>query len=152
MHESNGDQVGVPGDGFFQMAKSLGVEGAEELPALAFVKIPFPPNSEEWNPHQQGTRVRFAGHRRTYEGRTGTVVKWARSVRAHGIFVAICAGARAANRELVSDDYECLIDSEGPVVQWDQQLEGDDDCWFPGQSSAILDPISLADGVGWGVE
>jgi hypothetical protein len=49
--------------------------------------------------------------------------------------------AALAGRELVAEDYEPLIDSEGPVVRWPNgRVE-----WYPGQSMgfiAVLPPVS----------
>ena len=68
------------------------------------------------------------------EGTRGTVVKHGRGKRADLLFRANEARAKAAERELTAEDYEPLIDSEGPVVRFDNGTEH----WFPGQSGGAI--------------
>jgi len=86
-----------------------------------------------------GTRVsQVAGLK---AGRMGVTVGWARGVLAHRLFTNAKDAAKAAGRELSANDYEILIDNEGPLVLWDGEVEID---WFPGQSMGLLDAISPA--------
>jgi hypothetical protein len=77
-----------------------------------------------------GTRVR-----QTYglrEGRTGTIVGQARSRKADRIFAENIARAVSGGRELSADDFEILIDSEGALIEFDDDPGAVH--WYPGQS------------------
>lgn len=128
---------GLPGAGFFAHAKLRGVPGSENLPDHEYVEIPFPTDIQSWCPLVKDARVEYRGRRwPEVPQRCGSVVKYARSKRADDIFSAIKGQALLDQRALVSDDYECLIENEGPVVCWD---DDGSESWFPGQSMAILE-------------
>lgn len=82
-----------------------------------------------------GTRVRIAWG--LNEGDEGTVTGYARGQKAHAQFEANKEAAHDSGRNLVSDDYECLIDGEGPLVTMDDgRIE-----WFPGQAEGVLELV-----------
>jgi len=69
------------------------------------------------------------------QGRRGTNVGQGRSRRANRVFARnLAAAASIPGRELGDDDFECLIDNEGPLVVWDGETEPD---WMPGQAACI---------------
>lgn len=101
-----------------------------------YVRIEPEWREDAQNPYRIGTRVRIRdGH--FAEGLRGTVVGWGRSTKADHRFAVIIAEAKDGGRELTSDDHECLIDEEGPVVDFDN---GETD-WFPGQAITAVEPI-----------
>lgn len=69
--------------------------------------------------------------------RTGQIVAWGRASKAHRKFLANKAAAEEAQRELGNDDYEPLIDNEGPVVLFGDGKQE----WFPGQAMSCLELI-----------
>jgi hypothetical protein len=104
-----------------------------------FVVIPFPDNTDGWNPFGAGTRVKYAGQQEPAE-RTGTVVTWGRGVTAHERFTRNEGVAEQRDQKLTADDYEPLMDAEGPAVVWDGMAGLD---WFPGQSlSGTIEPMT----------
>lgn len=78
------------------------------------------------------------------EGRIGAIAGQARSRRADRYFAKNIADAAAAGRELTDDDFEILIDNEGPLVLWDGETTPD---WFSaGQAEGRIAPdAGLAD-------
>jgi hypothetical protein len=70
-------------------------------------------------------------------GAMGKVVCSGRGLEADQQFKEREALAVAQNRKLTSEDYECLIDAEGPVVDW----PNGDRCWYPGQSMGAIDLV-----------
>lgn len=133
---------GMPGAGFFEMARALGVEGAENLPAVEWVTIPMPPEENEFpDPFTIGTRV-TAGMGPSAGRGNGTVVAWGRAKDADDHW-------KEEHEPVLRCTYgtECdrLVDNEGPVVRWDYQDPGDETLyWYGGQHAAILDIAETA--------
>jgi hypothetical protein len=72
-------------------------------------------------------------------GTGGLMVAAGRSTRSHERFAEISRQAQADGRELAGDDYECLIDEEGPVVLFDGH---DEPLWLPGQANFTdMEPV-----------
>lgn len=90
---------------------------------------------------RRGQRVRVRGSwagmeaRGLHDGHGGTVVGHARGKEADRKFHENKDAALRAGRGLTGDDYEPLIDSEGPLVHWDGDEQPD---WVPGQAMAVL--------------
>lgn len=112
-----------------------------------YVPIPDYPDWPD-NPTKIGTRVRFA-----YDGignpnfpnghpmfnRTGTVVTQGRGVSANAHWTA-------EHEPVLKCTYgtscDALVDSEGPVIRWDDQDPGDESLdWYPGQAMGVIEPI-----------
>lgn len=94
-------------------------------------------------PFATGTRVRVRGvwpglvqEYNLVSGSLGTVVCQGRSRASAQQFRINRARAQAAGAELTADDYDCLIDGEGPVVEFDNG----EMVWFPGQSMTAIEP------------
>ena len=114
----------------------------------AYVTIPYPtPGPGETMTAEElaadlgftvGSRV-VASHGQRHLGQAGTVTGWARSAAAHAQFLSIQASAQVEGRALTVDDYECLIDNEGPVVRFDDPNHGTQ--WYPGMSTGALTEV-----------
>ncbi len=102
-------------------------------PAREWLEIPA--HDDEYNPFPvgQAVQVRYG----TRAGWSGTVARWGRGKDANDRFRENESSALLAGRKLTGDDYECLIDAEGPVVRWSDHTE----TWYPGQSMSVLDPV-----------
>ncbi len=103
--------------------------------------VPYSPDAEdvEFSAMPVGQRVRVRpGMLRA--GRKGTVICWGRGTRADEQFRQNQASAKAEGRELTDDDYEPLIDCEGPVVAFD---DGETH-WFPGQGMGAITTVGPA--------
>ncbi len=83
-----------------------------------------------------GQRVRQSGG--LNEGRIGTITGQARSRKADRMFGANIASAARNNRPLTDEDFEILIDNEGPLITFDGETAPE---WFPGQSFTF-EPVS----------
>jgi hypothetical protein len=107
--------------------------------------IPYTPDPDahEAGMPRRGQRVKVNGShagmeaRGLEDGHEGIVVGHARGRRAHRHFVKNVVAASKAGRPVSGDDYEPLIDNEGPLVQWDGK-ENEDPDWFPGQAEGII--------------
>jgi len=90
-----------------------------------------------WGLPRLGSRVAVRGSHAGMEaegledGHLGTVTGYGRGARADELFKENQYSALLAGRELTAEDYEPLIDSEGPVIRWDGKTEDD---WIPGQA------------------
>ena len=88
-----------------------------------------------------GSRVKVSGDypgmiaRGLPSGTLGTVTGWGRSHSAHKQFTDTSVRAETEGRDLTDDDFECLIDNEGPAVKWDNGIED----WFPGQAITTIE-------------
>ena len=101
-------------------------------PEFSYVLIAERP--ENWSENTRwmvtkGTRVRQTSG--LNEGRVGTITGQGRSRRANRLFARSLAQAANVGRDLDDDDFEMLIDNEGPVVRWDDDGSTD---WLPGQA------------------
>lgn len=113
-----------------------------------YISIPDPDASEfpegVTYPYPTGTRVKaaegFLGMSiKGIPGDTlGTVTGHGRSPRADAKFAIRKRLAEKAGRELTDEDYECLIDNEGPTVRFDNGKED----WFPGQAIVAIEPAN----------
>jgi len=72
-----------------------------------------------------------------YEGTIGDVIASGRGTKASDRFTRNWKGAILAGRELTPEDYEPLIDSEGPVVRWPNGLVE----WYPGQGMGAIELV-----------
>jgi hypothetical protein len=68
----------------------------------------------------------------TDKGRTGIIVGHARGRKAHRLFNKNRARAVQERQPMTADDYEILIDNEGPLIVFDNAPT--EVHWFPGQS------------------
>lgn len=84
----------------------------------------------------RGQRVRQTGGIR--EGRTGTIIGQARSRKADRLFSRAIEKSSIVDRDLTDEDFEMLIDDEGPLIRFD---DADGVGWFPGQSFCF-EPIA----------
>jgi hypothetical protein len=88
-----------------------------------------------WAPYATGARVHVREDSAVDPGRAGSVVCWGRGTEADRMF-------RELYPVLKDGAYEVLCDSEGPVVRFDDQPEGDETLhWFPGQAMPVLEVV-----------
>jgi hypothetical protein len=101
---------------------------------IDYVSIPVP--EEEWNPYRTGVRVQIRGDWEGIpelpDGTRGTVIGWGRGIQTN------TEHAELTRRVLFAAANEHLIDSEGPIVAFDNEISD----WFPSQAITPLAPIS----------
>jgi hypothetical protein len=71
--------------------------------------------------------------------RTGTIIGWGRAATSHQHGIEM-------HGEVVTCQYgrgcDYLVDSEGPVIRYDDRLPGDETLdWYPGQSMGCLEVL-----------
>lgn len=105
---------------------------------ITYVTIPFPDDKDARDVFGalivQGTRVRQVYGLSV--GRKGSIAGYARGKHADSQFRENQSNAILAGRDLTNDDYDPLIDAEGPLVKWDGENQLD---WFPGQAMVCIE-------------
>jgi hypothetical protein len=87
-----------------------------------------------------GTRVASQHSMLRRDGTEGVVIGWGRGVRAHEHWTAMHEPIMTCPFGMQCD---ALVDSEGPLIRWDDQDPGDETIdWFPGQAMSCLRPLS----------
>ena len=109
----------------------------------AYVLIP--PTLENYPPDllwlvTPGVRIRL--NQGIQKGEEGWIVGHGRSRRAQREFVKNYRQAVEDRRTLTDQDYECLIEAEGPLVLLDGARIPD---WYPGNAAALLSQITVTE-------